>query len=164
MSVTIQRILVPVDFSACSRTAVEYAAVLARQFRASVDLLHIWEPPQYVDPEGFAFAVAPSDGSLVEFSRSQAGREMDRLLTELHRYEVRQVGGRIETGEAVEEILKVLADGKYDLAVMGTHGRTGLAHLLMGSVAEKVMRRAPCPVLTVRAPAVETTQHEGVQP
>jgi nucleotide-binding universal stress UspA family protein len=74
---------------------------------------------------------------------------MDRLLSEMRHLGV-SVRGRLGSGDAANAILRMAEHESYDLIVMGTHGRTGLSHLVMGSVAEKVVARAPCPVLTIR--------------
>jgi nucleotide-binding universal stress UspA family protein len=133
-------ILVPVDFSPCSLNALHYASFLAGQMGAAVDLLHVWEPP---DEEGGA------SGSLYQFARSQAGREMEKFLGRLERDGVRQVHGRLESGDPCDIILDVMDEG-YDLVVMGTHGHTGLSQLLHAGVAQRVTREASCPVVTVR--------------
>jgi nucleotide-binding universal stress UspA family protein len=146
---TIRRILVPVDFSACSRAALDYAAFLGERFGAAIDVLHVWEPPGYVGPEVMINVPGRTGLPLVEFARTEAGREMEKFLAALEERKIVEVNGRLETGMPVNMILSAAADRDYDLIVMGTHGRTGF----MGSVTERVVRRAPCPVLTLRAPA-----------
>jgi nucleotide-binding universal stress UspA family protein len=150
----IQRILVPVDFSASSRAALEAAAFLAEKLGASVDVLHVWEPPGYVGPEVMIHMPGKTGLPLVEFAHTEAGRDMERFLADFGKRGLR-VSGRLETGLAVQTILRVAGDDHYDLIVMGTRGRTGLSHLMLGSVAERVVRRAACPVLTVREPEAE---------
>jgi nucleotide-binding universal stress UspA family protein len=146
----VQRILVPVDFSECSWAALEYARYFARCYQATVHVLHVWETPPYVDP-GTTVDVPGRTQTLAEFLRSPAGNEMKRLLDALEDAGSGEVFCRLESGDPCDTIVSV-AHEDYDLVVMGTHGRTGLTHLLLGSIAERVVRRAPCPVLTVRPP------------
>ena len=144
----ISRILCPVDFSDCSRHALEQAVALGRECRAPVVVLH-------------AFAVAPVTdriivGAPVVLEPARASSEMrDALRSELARFV-----GSVDAGGAVvqldiregDPIDAIVRDGvatNADLIVMGTHGRSGMDRLMMGSVAESVLRKAPCPVLTV---------------
>lgn len=138
-----RRILVPVDFSPRSSVAVDYALGLARQYRSVVQLLHVWEPDAVVTDSGRAEL-------LDEFARSRAGEAMRCYLEALENHGVR-VMGRLEEGDLVETIVEV-GSRNFDLIVMGTHGRTGWSHLVHGSVAERVVRQAPCPVTTLRVP------------
>jgi universal stress protein A len=144
------RILVPVDFSACSRGALEYSANLAQQFGATLHVLHVWEPPRYIIPEVLVQVPGEPSQTLADFARSEAGKEMEKFLIDLQS-DAFEVKGRLESGDPTDTILRLAADDDYHLIVMGTHGRTGLSHLFLGSVAEKVVRRAACPVLTIRS-------------
>lgn len=146
----LKRILVPVDFSHGSRVAFEYAAFLARPFAAQLDVLHIWEIPHYVGVE--LMLQVPNVGSqpLEHFVRSQAEKEMGTFMRSLLPHDDLVVRPRIEPGDPYTTVLRLATDDRYDMIVMGTHGRTGLSHLLLGSVAEKIVRRAPCAVVTVR--------------
>jgi nucleotide-binding universal stress UspA family protein len=138
-----KKILVPVDFSPRARAAVEYALVLARHFEADVHLLYAVKEPVAVGVD--------EPVVLWEFAHTRAGREMKRYLQEIEDVGV-VVRGRLESGDTAEAILRVAAEERFDLIVMGTHGRTGLAHWVHGSIAEKVVRVAGCPVLTIRVP------------
>lgn len=144
----LKKILVPLDYSTCSRLALEHAMALAEKFDATVYLLHVWEAPQYMMPE---MIITPPEGAqqtLAEYAEGRARKEMDAFLVK-----VENSGGLkrlIELGDAPSTIIAVAKTGEYDLIVMGTHGRRGITHLLLGSVAEKVVRRAECPVLTIR--------------
>ncbi|MEW6324872.1 MAG: universal stress protein [Nitrospirota bacterium] len=141
----IKRILVPVDFTEFSQRAADYAAMLARRFRASVRLVHAVEPFTYDVTD--TVQVINHYQALITIA--------DRLMKNLRD----RIGKR---GVAVTSVilkgspaLQVVAEAKrrrVDLIVMGTHGRTGLEHLVLGSVAERVVRLAPCPVLTVGHP------------
>jgi universal stress protein A len=132
---TFDRILVPTDFSPCSLHALRYAEELTRRFGAELTLLHVGDPLSASD--------LPGAGEL------SGRREIDRALDLLRERDYR-VRGVLRRGNPSHEIVQAAAAERADLIVMGTHGRTGLKHALMGSVAEGVVRNAPCPVLTVR--------------
>jgi len=148
MDLTISRILVPVDFSVHSEFALQYAIALAHRLNASLHLLHVVEDPVATG------ALAP-EGVFTDLDELRAELIADaerRLLTYRGQAERAQVpvvtAARVGlTSPAILEHAKTL---NVDLIVMGTHGRTGVAHLFVGSVAERVLRHAPCPVLTVR--------------
>jgi nucleotide-binding universal stress UspA family protein len=145
----LRRILVPVDFSACSRAALDYASFLAQRLGATVDVVHVWDAPPYLGPEVLLHIPGETRLTLAQFAGARAQRDLEHFLASVEHPGV--VKGRVETGDPCDTILRLAAEG-YDLIVMGTHGRSGLAHVLLGSVAEKVVRRAPCPVLTIREP------------
>jgi nucleotide-binding universal stress UspA family protein len=138
--VQIKRILCPTDFSDFSSRALEHAAALAAHFDARLDLLHV--VPNALSPGGGAYFPARS-----ELLR-QAGLELRRCAGEAVQSQV-SVETDLREGEPWREIEAQAESLPADLVVMGTHGRTGFEHFLLGSVAEKVLRRAPCPVLTV---------------
>jgi nucleotide-binding universal stress UspA family protein len=148
----IRRILVPVDFSVGSRAAVEFAGTMAGSFGASVDLFHVWGPSALLpDPLLVIVPHAQGDGlSLAELARSRADTEFKELRAILKQRGIDDVRVHVAVGDPAHEILALAAQESFDLIVMGTHGRTGLAHLLAGSVAQKVVQRSPCPVITVR--------------
>lgn len=139
----LERILVPVDFSACSRAALDHAAFLGQHYRAAVDVLHVWQPPR---------GVSSRWQQLETFAKSEMGQEMQSFLAQLKRRGVAAVRGRLEVGEPVKTILEVADSDHYDLVVMGSHGNTGLLHMIHGSVAELVVRQCSRPVLTIREP------------
>lgn len=141
---SLRTILVPTDFSAGSLAAVEYALALATRTGADLVLLHVMEPTVYsVD-----FALTQPDIS-AEVRRG-AIESLRQLAEDARRRGIRAEHA-VVSGTPFAEIGKVAADRKADLIVMGTHGRTGLAHAVLGSTAERVVRFAPCPVLTVKA-------------
>jgi nucleotide-binding universal stress UspA family protein len=144
----IRRILVPIDFSAGSDYALKYAAVLARKFRARIIVFHALEPLILGDIYGFPGS--PEIAGLNEELRRSASRRVTLLVARLRKRGLRSQGV-IEHGPAAHAILEQAAKSA-DLVVMGTHGRSGFSRLLMGSVAEKVVRGAHHPVLTVREP------------
>jgi nucleotide-binding universal stress UspA family protein len=151
---TPHRILCPTDFSECATDAARYAVDLAARLGARVTLLHVYMAPVYALPDGSSFIPGPQ--TLAELE-SGARRGLEALRAQLARPEV-EIDVDTADGPTAEMIATTALDEKYDLIVMGTHGRTGLRHLLLGSVAEKVVRTAACPVLTVRAAAQPEAQ------
>lgn len=146
----VNRVLVPIDFSPGSRAALDYAAYVAESFHASLDVLHVWEVPHFVGMDLMLQLPNIESQPIDTFVRSQAEKELADFVAAGHFNEELPVKQRLEAGDVDAVILQIAQDEQYDLIVMGTHGRTGLAHLLMGSVAERVVRQAPCPVMTVR--------------
>lgn len=152
MQIQLRNICVPVDFSETSATALNYAKALADAFGAQLHLMHVlvnWIP----DGD---FPVNPQVYVQLENS---ARKQLQNQLTagELQKYQA-----KLELVSGTSEFLEIVRyarDKNIDLLVMGTHGRGPIAHMLLGSVAEKVVRKAPCPVLTVRHP-----EHEFVMP
>ncbi len=140
----IATILHPTDFSEHSDLAFRLACALARDYGARLVLLHIVTPPMVVYGGG---PVPPDPWPNIEEAKAKL-REL-----ETHASQVRVESQTME-GEPVDLILRAAGETHSDLIVMGTHGRTALARLLLGSVAEAVLRKAPCPVLTVRTPMV----------
>jgi len=147
---SIERILVPVDFSACSQAAIDHAVILAEAFDASIDVLHAWQLPHAFGAHGRSGA--DREGTLLGFSRTQSGHALKAVLQVLEDKGLVRVRGRLVASTPKQAILEAADGGDYDLIVMGTHGRTGLSHMLLGSVAEQIVRRASIPVLTVRVP------------
>ncbi len=149
MNRTIARILVPTDFSATSDTALGYAITVAKQFGASLHLLHVVDDPFVGGAFGSEVYITSVPAMRVHLV-DEAASKLARLLPLCKR-----VGARTEVrvGKPADVIREVAEEHGVDLIVMGTHGRTGIAHLLLGSVAEKIVREAPCPVLTVRGDA-----------
>jgi nucleotide-binding universal stress UspA family protein len=148
MALEWKKILCPVDFSDASRAALRVASELARRFDGEVTVFHAYPLPGYTLPEG---TVLPASGMLQELAE-----QTDALLARWKAEAVADGAPRVATGKSIgepaAEIVAEAEDGKYDAVVVGTHGRTGLAHVLLGSVAERVVRRAPMPVVTVRPP------------
>ncbi len=143
----IQRILVPVDYSSCSRTALEFAMTLAAQLGASLDVVHAWDRPSYISD---AVLNEPSSGtSLVRMIQENAQRELDDFLGTAKQSNAATLTGRLISGAPASALLRELRHGSFGLVIMGTHGRTGLSQLLLGSVAERLVRLSPVPVLTV---------------
>jgi nucleotide-binding universal stress UspA family protein len=142
--VTLERILVPVDFSACSLDALEYAVVVAQQAKASLMLLHVLEPVSY----GLDFTLGHSRTR--ELVRENWTKRLEDLASSLKVTDI-PVEVRLRGGLPADSILDSAQTLPCDLIVMGTHGRRGISHAISGSVAEAVLRKALCPVLTVRS-------------
>lgn len=140
-------LLVPVDFSPYSSAAVRLAADIARRYDAKITLVHVYEPIAYALPDGFALVSAE------ELTRAldQMKKQLETIKAEAEGAGAPRVTITQEQGVAATEIVHLAREQKVDLIVMGTHGRKGLTHAVMGSVAERVVRSAPCPVLTLKA-------------
>jgi nucleotide-binding universal stress UspA family protein len=146
---TIKRILVPVDYSEHSAHALAYAAFLAERFGSKVEVIHVWDRPLYV-PESATVAHPSGQGraSLSELIAENAEREMQEFLDRCELAASVQLTHHLIAGEPSAKILE-FARGGYQLLVLGTHGRAGVRHLLLGSVAERVLRLCPIPVLCI---------------
>ena len=154
MDTRITRILVPVDFSPPSAEAVRYAATLARALDARIELVHIVEDPFMSTAWGAEVYVSDLTELLDSLSATAASR-----LEHLKTADLAGVATAtaVLRGDPWRRIVEHATSSGADLIVMGTHGHTGLSHVLLGSVAERVVRHAPCPVLTVR----EAARHEA---
>jgi nucleotide-binding universal stress UspA family protein len=148
----IRQILAPTDFSEFSKQAVESARALAQTFGAKLLLLHVVELPAYPIED---FVPSSMSTTLLEDLERQASLDLAQVLPESPNATV-EVIRQVAVGTPYRKIVEVAEAEKVDLIVMATHGRTGLGHLVMGSVAERVVRTAPCPVLTIRPIAATT--------
>ncbi len=144
----LERILVPVDYSDCSRAALRFAVGLAEPFGATLDIVHAWDRPSYVGDVMVTSADLISGKSLFKLIEQNAERDLDEFLKSVD-LPPGSRHGRLIAGDPASALLQEVKQGQYDLVVTGTHGRTGLSHLLLGSVAEKLSRLSPVPVLTV---------------
>lgn len=149
----IRQILVPSDFSESSRAALEYASELARPLDATIDVLHVWEAPLFMPPASL-LETGVADTSLIEIVRKNAEDSLAQFVSDAKKRGVLVRAAFAEVGPPAHTIAEFARSREYDLIVMGTHGRTGLSHALIGSVAERVVRHAACPVLAVRGPRV----------
>lgn len=143
------KILVPVDFSPYSRAATRYALDLARRYGAPITLVHAYQTVVYALPDSYVVYTPDQLANVLTTLQSQ----LNGAAAEARKDGSVEVDTRVLQGDVASEIVQCAAAEGYDLIVMGTHGRTGPSHLLLGSIAEKVVRRAPCPVLTVRSPS-----------
>lgn len=143
----IQKILVPIDFSDYSKHALKYAVQFAKQFNAKLILIYVIEPIIY--PADFSMGQVAIPSTDIDL-HSRAEEELKNLAgtidPSLH------VETLIKTGKPFVEINDTAKEKDVDLIIIATHGHTGVEHLLFGSTAEKVVRKAPCPVLTLREP------------
>jgi universal stress protein A len=153
----ITSILVPVDFSEASRTALRYACTLADSLDASLHVFHATVNP-YAAAGYTEFVALPPE--LANDIERNAWEQLESLLTaeEKAKYRAALVN---RTGSAAEEIIRYLEEHpEIDLVVMATHGRGSVARLMLGSVTDKIVRTAPCPVLTIREPSKARGRHE----
>jgi nucleotide-binding universal stress UspA family protein len=142
-----RRILHPTDFSPASRAAFRKAIEMAKTNRAALLVVHVMSP--IVPVPGDAYMSPKMYDDLSNSARTFAQKQLDKLLAQTKKARVRAKGFLVE-GSAHQEIVRFARARRVDLIVMGTHGRTGLAKLFVGSVADRVVAAASCPVLTVR--------------
>jgi nucleotide-binding universal stress UspA family protein len=148
MTDTISKILVPFDFSPHAERAFGYAATLARRLGAKLAVLHVVEDP-FVTGAWSSEIYVPNVPELLENLIASAERRLAALKDSPAAVGLTPDTAVI-TGKPAQAIVEHARDAGFDLIVMGTHGRTGLSHVVVGSVAERVIQKAPCPVLTVR--------------
>jgi nucleotide-binding universal stress UspA family protein len=145
----IHRVLVPLDFSESAKSLIDHALELVRARGATVRLLHVIEPPLLAPPPFVIFQATSVSPEVLDAQRKGVEEHLARLAAE-------HPGIRMETrvvmGDPVREILREVREWKADVVVLGTHGRSGLKHVFLGSVAENVVRQSPVPVLTVKRP------------
>jgi universal stress protein A len=144
---SIRRILVPIDGSSPSTAALEHAVALAEECSTTrIDVLHVDAPDEF--EVGSMIPLAPV-----------AREEVQRVMNDAVEHAKTLLGDRVSlqtvSGDPLRQIIETASNGGYELIVMGTHGRVGRLHTMLGSVAEGVVRNAPCPVLTVREPGGE---------
>lgn len=149
--IALRKILIPHDFSDTSEAAVRYALALAHNFNAQLHLLHVSDKARFEMATEFPLGL---DGTLEDAVRER----LVKILTPREQIDFKPIF-EFRSGSPAAEITRYAKDADVDLIVMGTHGRGFVAHAVLGSVAEKVVRTAPCPVLTVRNP-----QHEFLVP
>jgi universal stress protein A len=152
--IKLQRILVPIDFSDHSKNALKYAISFAQQFKASIDLIYVVEPTVY--PADFSFGQIGFPNVEDEL-QVHGNEELENLIKN-------EIAGKVtsrkvvRTGKPFYEINQYALERDIDLVIIATHGHSGMEHILFGSTTEKVVRKAPCPVLVVR-----TGEHEFVK-
>lgn len=140
--IKLEHVVVPIDFSGCSLDALEYGIQIAKDFRASLTLLHVLEPVSYGDDLIL--------GHAAELGRDRVNAHLKALASTIGSHGI-SVSQSILGGQPGDSIVDFVRAPGYDLIVMGTHGRRGISHVMMGSVAEGVLRRAPCPVLVLKS-------------
>jgi nucleotide-binding universal stress UspA family protein len=145
MAMDIRHILAPTDYADYSKKVLSDALELARTFGAKLSLLHIVELSPYLGE----FTPPTMGADLLSDLERQANDELARMLPEAQNAQI-EVTRSVVIGSPFRKIIETAEAEHVDLIVMATHGRTGLSHLLIGSVTERVVRTAPCPVLTIR--------------
>lgn len=155
--IVIKKILVATDFGPASDNALRYGRALARGFGAALHVLHVTENVFVRAVDGYGYASIPPH---VQEDLDRAGRQQtEALLSDEDRRELQALAVAVTDNNPAAAIVEYARAQTIDLIVLGTHGRGAVAHLFMGNVAERVVRTAPCPVLTVRDP-----EHEFVLP
>jgi len=170
--IEIKKILCPVDFSECSDHALEYARAFAESYGSHLRMFHVIEfpyIPSYSDRgEGDTSFPADKVRSIMTVPHSHHSKEktkkhfqdkLDELTEKSIDDGICDTSGEVVFGTPFVEIVKKAREDEFDLIVIGTHGRSALRHMIIGSIAERVVRKAPCPVLTVKHP-----EHEFVMP
>lgn len=155
--ISLKKVLVATDFGSASEVALEYGRAFARTFGGTLHVLHVVENA-FTRMTAGEFGIADV-GRVMQDLEAGARASLDKTVRDDDRRELHAQTAVITAGNAALGIVNYARDEKIDLLVMGTHGRGPLAHVLMGSIAEKVVRTAPCPVLTVRA-----AEHEFLIP
>ncbi|HTX18719.1 MAG TPA: universal stress protein [Bacteroidota bacterium] len=145
--IVLGKILVPIDFSEYSKKALQYAVPFAKQFNAKIYLLYVVEPTVY--PADFSFGQIGMPNVENEL-RVKGGEELQELI----KNEIKGIvpaEALVKVGLPFVEVVSFAKDEAIELIIVATHGHTGVEHVLFGSTAEKIVRKAPCPVLVVRA-------------
>ena len=148
MPVSISKVLVPIDFSDYSKSALKYAVNFAKIFKADMFLIYVVEPIIY--PPDFSMGQIAIPSVSTEWDE-RARDELDKLAKTEISSDV-YVKTIIKTGKPFVEIIDTATEENIDLIIIATHGHSGVEHILFGSTAEKVVRKASCPVLTLREP------------
>lgn len=144
MGIQFEHLLVPIDFGECSQRALDAAMELAGRFGARLTLVHVYEVPSYVYG-GMTYATTDLASPIADIAREQLEKTLRQVQTRIP-----SATAVLRRGPPAEEILSAIEDVHPSLVVMGTHGRKGMRHVLLGSVAERVVRLSRVPVLTMR--------------
>ena len=153
--IRLKKVLFPTDFSEYSLSALPYARRFAEAFHAKLYLLHVVEPMRVLADD----LLAPASVLQMETEAEERGRARLHEIVDLPMRATLDIEERVIRGVPFAEIVRVAREEEIDLIVLATHGLSGIAHLLIGSTAEKVVRKAPCAVLTVKSP-----HHDFVRP
>lgn len=148
-----KQILVPTDFSPSAWTALQDAAAIADAYGAWLDIIYVWDIPTFAVPGEMAAYGLPN--SIIDAIHAQAHQRMEEFLVEARAKGIPIRNANVLPGNAPRAIIEAARSGDYDLIVLGSHHHTGLKRAVLGSVAERVVRHAPCPVLlaTAKAPS-----------
>ncbi len=142
--ITLRNILCPIDHSKHSESALKYAIAFALKDKAKLYLMHVLDSRTHEEAEGISELTAIDEEGMNDLKD-----KLEKSVPEEIRGEIKYEA-LVSLGVPFDEIVKVANEKSIDLIVMGTHGRTGLSHVMLGSIAEKVMRDAPCPVMIVK--------------
>ncbi|HET6442343.1 MAG TPA: universal stress protein [Phycisphaerae bacterium] len=145
--IRLTKLLVPTDFSEDSEQAARYAVELAKRFQAEIHCIHVVDIPADLLSTSDYYMTGPSE-QFIDQIREESKKNLEGFAEK--NLEGAQVQTAFLEGSPFVEIIRYARDQQIDLVVIATHGRTGLKHVLFGSVAEKVVRKAPCPVLVVK--------------
>lgn len=151
-------ILVPVDFSPCTDAIVDFASGFASALGRRVTLLYAWTLPPFSPVESLYISTGEDHRPLIEHVRQESAEKLERVMAGPAQAPL--VAARmVVVGDPTTKIIEELRSGRHDLVILGTHGHTGLAHIALGSVAEKVLRQSPVPTLVIpcRKKQKETT-------
>jgi len=148
MELSVNKILTPIDFSDYSKNSLKYSVYLAKKFNAQITLVYVVEPVIYPPDFSMGQVVFPTTDNDMY---TRANEELAKLAQTEVPAEIK-VNTIIKTGKPFIEIIETAKEENIDLIIIATHGHTGVEHILFGSTAEKVVRKAPCPVLTLRDP------------
>jgi nucleotide-binding universal stress UspA family protein len=168
--IAIKNILVATDFGPASDTALRYGRALASRFGARLHVLHVTENIYLTAGSLYGYGYTSMPPNIQQEIEAAAAKQTAELLTDEERRTQQGIAVTVPAASPAAAIADYARRHDIDLAVLGTHGRGAVSHLLMGSVAERVVRTAPCPVLTVRDPQHEfvlpdaIAEHEGVTP
>ncbi len=148
MELQFSKILVPIDFSDFSKSALKYAVTFAQQYHSKLILIYVMEPVIYPPDFSMGQITLPT----VNFEMDKRAKEELDKLAESEISSLVQVQTVIKTGKPFVEIIETAKEEDADLIIISTHGHSGVEHILFSSTADKVVRKAPCPVLTLREP------------
>jgi len=148
MELQFRKILVPIDFSDFSKSALKYAVTFAQHYHSKLILIYVMEPVIYPPDFSMGQITLPT----VNFDMDKRAKEELDKLAEVEIGSLVQVQTVIKTGKPFVEIIESAKEEDADLIIISTHGHSGVEHILFGSTADKVVRKAPCPVLTLREP------------
>ena len=144
----IKKVLCPIDCSPGSKVALEYGLFVAKHFGGRAHVLHVWHVSTHIRPDLSVWMETQQQQPISKVVEADARAETDKFLAQFAA-ERANIDVHVVEGEPAKTIADMAARDGFDIIVMGTHGRSGLAHLAIGSVAERVVRYSPCPVLTV---------------
>ncbi|NWF49063.1 MAG: universal stress protein [Ignavibacteriaceae bacterium] len=159
MEPDIKKILIPIDFSDYSKSALKYAVNFSNFFKAELILIYVVEPVIY--PPDFSMGQIAIPSMNTEWN-TRANEELNKLAKTEIPPEIK-VSVLVKTGKPFVEIIETAQEENVDLIIIATHGHTGMEHILFGSTAEKVVRKAPCPVLTLREPVKGFSLKEAIK-